>query len=191
MPILDHFGIIAPFYDRVIGQREPRRLIELLGLPRGGALLDAGGGTGRVSQALQAMVDLVVVADESAEMLVQAAQKPGLRPTQARVERLPFADGTFERIIMIDALHHVANQQHTADELWRVLKPGGQIVIEEPDIRTFAVKLVALGEKLALMRSHFLSPIQIASLFQAKKSPSARSRIEVEGWNAWVVIEKG
>jgi demethylmenaquinone methyltransferase/2-methoxy-6-polyprenyl-1,4-benzoquinol methylase len=124
-------------------------------------------------------------------MLVQAAQKPGLRPTQARVERLPFADGTFERIIMIDALHHVANQQHTADELWRVLKPGGQIVIEEPDIRTFAVKLVALGEKLALMRSHFLSPIQIASLFQAKKSPSARSRIEVEGWNAWVVIEKG
>jgi hypothetical protein len=64
-------------------------------------------------------------------------------------------------------------------------------VIEEPDIRTCAVKLVALGEKLALMRSHFLSPIQIASLFQAKKSPSARSRIEVEGWNAWVVIEKG
>ncbi len=57
---------------------------------------------------------------------------------------------------MVNALHHVCNQQETVNELWRTLQPGGRIVIEEPDVRTFAVKLFALGEKLALMRSHFL-----------------------------------
>jgi demethylmenaquinone methyltransferase/2-methoxy-6-polyprenyl-1,4-benzoquinol methylase len=189
MPI-NHFGVIAPYYDRIIGLRNTDRLIRISGLPCRGTLLDAGGGTGRVTEALVGLVDQVVVADESAEMLLQAVRKSGLQPVRSKVERLPFADETFERVIMIDALHHVAHQQATADELWRVLKPGGRLVVEEPDIRTLIVKLVALGEKLALMRSHFLSPKKIAGLFENKKHPSARLRIEREGWNAWVVVDK-
>ena len=59
---------------------------------------------------------------------------------------------------MVDALHHVIHQGQTAREMYRVLKPGGRIVIEEPDIRKFGVKLIAVAEKLLLMRSHFLSP---------------------------------
>ena len=59
---------------------------------------------------------------------------------------------------MVDALHHVINHGQTAREMYRVLKPGGRIVIEEPDIRSFYVKLIAVAEKLLLMRSHFLSP---------------------------------
>ena len=88
---------------------------------------------------------------------------------------------------MVDALHHVIDQAATARELWRVLKPGGRLVIEEPDIRTFSVKVVALVEKMALMRSHFLSPSQIASLFHF---PDASPRLEQEGNNAWVIIDK-
>ena len=55
-----------------------------------------------------------------------------------------------------------------------VLKPGGSIVIEEPDIRKFTVKLIALAEKITLMRSHFLSPDKIAGLF---KFPEAKREI--------------
>ncbi len=76
----------------------------------------------------------------------------------------------------------------TAGELWRVLKPGGRLVIEEPDIRTLIVKAIAIAEKLTLMRSHFLSPPGIAKLFPF---PDARAIIEREGYNAWVVVEKG
>ena len=47
---------------------------------------------------------------------------------------------------MVDALHHVADQEATIRELWRLLKPGGRIIIEEPDIRRFEVKLLALIE---------------------------------------------
>lgn len=190
MPVLDHFKIIAPYYDRMAGGRAPLRLIESLDLSIRGALLDAGGGTGRVAHELRDLVNLAVVVDESVGMLAQAAQKDGLRPAQAHTERLPFASETFERIIMIDALHHVANQQFTADELWRVLKPGGRIVIEELDNRRFATRLIALGEKLVLMRSHFLDPDLIAGLFAGKKNPSARVRIETEGLAVWITIDK-
>jgi len=35
----------------------------------------------------------------------------------------------------------------------RVLAPGGRLVIEEPDVERTPVRLIALAEKLALMRS--------------------------------------
>ena len=88
---------------------------------------------------------------------------------------------------MVDALHHVCDQRATADELWRTLQPGGRIVIEEPDLRTVVVKLLALAEKMALMRSHFLSPARIAALFD---HPNARVHIEAGTFNAWVIVEK-
>jgi ubiquinone/menaquinone biosynthesis C-methylase UbiE len=157
----------------------------MVALPADGLLLDAGGGTGRVASALLPYVRAALVADFSRGMLVQASRK-GLPAIQTPAERLPFVSGTFERIIMVDALHHVYSQAETIAELWRVLAPGGRLVIEEPDVRTLTVKLVAVGEKLALMRSHFLSPPKIAALFP----PQAKIRIETESYNAWVIVEK-
>ena len=118
-------------------------------------------------------------------LLAQARQK-GLTAASVESERLPFADGTFDRVLMVDALHHVVHQGETVRELFRVLKPGGRLVIEEPDSRTFAVKLIAIAEKIALMRSHFLSPPQIASLLP----PAAKVRVEAEEHTAWVIAEK-
>jgi demethylmenaquinone methyltransferase/2-methoxy-6-polyprenyl-1,4-benzoquinol methylase len=185
--MFDHFGLLAPFYERFIRPRPPEDLWRLAGLPVDGALLDAGGGTGRMAQFMTGKAQLVVVADLSHKMLSQARGKDGLRPVCSHAERLPFPDGAFARVIMVDALHHVCDQRQTAAELWRVLQPGGRLVIEEPDLGRFPVRLIALGEKLLLMRSHFLAPRRIADLFQ---HPDAHVRVESGQFNAWVVVEK-
>lgn len=200
MPWLDHFGLIAPFYERAIPLRTIEHLLQHLALPcpppEGGdggpgvvdcELLDAGGGTGRVAKALAPYVRRVVVADLSSGMLRQARGQNGLSLAQTHIEALPFPDASFERVVMVDALHHVCDHAGSAREMWRVLKPGGRIVIEEPDLRTFAVKLVALAEKLALMRSHFLAPPAIAALFPY---PQAAVTHAQDGFNAWVIVEK-
>lgn len=42
--MIDHFGLLAPLYDRVIGPPDPARLRDLLSLPDRVRLLDAGHG---------------------------------------------------------------------------------------------------------------------------------------------------
>jgi demethylmenaquinone methyltransferase/2-methoxy-6-polyprenyl-1,4-benzoquinol methylase len=161
-------------------------MLEFAALPVDGILLDAGGGTGRVAEALRPYTSDVVIADVSVGMLSQLRRKR-LAGVLAPSEHMPFANETFPRIIMVDALHHVINQRETIAELWRLLQRGGRLVIEEPDVRTFVVKLVAVVEKLVLMRSHFLSPPDIVALFPCE----AKVTIETESYNAWVIVEKG
>jgi ubiquinone/menaquinone biosynthesis C-methylase UbiE len=181
----DHFGFIAPLFSRVAYSSVETMLEQAL-LPTDGRVLDAGGGTGRVASAIRGHAKEVIIADPSVGMLRQA-DRTQLELACANSESLPFSNGSFERVIMVDALHHVIDQRHTAREMYRVLKPGGRIVIEEPDIRTFGVKMIAVAEKLLLMRSHFLSPKEIGNLFLYD---SARTSIHAAEGNAWVVIEK-
>ena len=186
MPQFDHFAAIAPLYARVTySKRNVMR--EIAKLPVKGTLLDVGGGTGRVSSAIRDFVDEVIIADVSFGMLKQAPRTQ-LRPVCGGSESLPFADNSFERVIMVDALHHVINHADSAREMFRVLKPGGLLIIEEPDIRTFGVKLIALAEKILLMRSHFLAPDAVMKLFSSVASEE--KKIHAEDGTAWVVVGK-
>ena len=181
----DHFDFIAPVFARV-GYNSLDRMLKMADLPTEGFILDVGGGTGRVAILLREHAKDVIVADSSFGMLQQADQTL-LALACSTSEALPFPDEFFTHVIMVDALHHVANQSVTAYEMYRVLKRGGKIVIEEPDIRVFGVKLIAVAEKVLLMRSHFLTPEKIVGLFSFD---SAKTAFYAEDGNAWVVIEK-
>jgi demethylmenaquinone methyltransferase/2-methoxy-6-polyprenyl-1,4-benzoquinol methylase len=186
--MFDHFAFVAPIYDKVIRLLNVKKLKELMRLPVHGRLLDAGGGTGRVSSHLKPWVDEVVVSDLSRSMLKQAGIKRDLLPVQAHAEKLPFADESFERVLVVDALHHFCDQEQALADLLRVLKPGGRLVIEEPNVNRLLVKFLAAAEKLMLMGSRFLSPGQIAEVVQ-KLDLSAK--IESDGGLiSWIVVVK-
>jgi ubiquinone/menaquinone biosynthesis C-methylase UbiE len=186
--MFNHFDILAPVYDRLLGTRDLKRLREILDLPTEGWMLDAGGGTGRLSSRLRRFVGNVVIVDPSSAMLKQAQRKGHLSLVKADAERLPFPDERFERIVVVDALHHFHDQRRAIRDLLRVLKPGGRLVVEEPDINRLPVKLAALGEKLTRMKSHFFSPLEIRDMIVANGIPA-----KIEGdsrFTAWVVANK-
>lgn len=183
---LDHFGFLAPFYEKFIKPKSPEQLLKLLQIAPGNIILDAGGGTGRLSQFLSGETRVVVL-DSSFLMVQEASKKAGLNQVCAEAESIPFPPGSFDRIIIVDALHHVADHARTITQLISLLRTGGRLIIEEPDIRKFPVKLIAIGEKLMLMRSKFLRMEKIVWLCQ-------KSVLEVhtssQNHTIWVIAEK-
>ena len=184
----DHFKMVAPFYDFFLGRSFPHHLASLLKLPTKGLLLDAGGGTGRISFHFRSLAKKVVVSDLSFPMLVQARHKKSLFSVQSHAEQLPFDDNTFDRIVVVDALHHFCDQGQAIQDLIRVLKPGGRMVIEEPDITLFAVKIVAFLENFFRMQSRFLSSSEICRIVsQYGLNPGTE---KTKNFRTWVVVDK-
>ena len=187
MPFIDHFGLLAPFYERFIHPPQDTDWPSLLKISHSQSILDVGGGTGRISQLISGNGHIIVVLDESMKMLGEAQGKGRLHAACGLSECIPFAQQTFDRILMVDAFHHVENQAASGVEMWRVLKVGGRLVIEEPDIRQFSVRLVAVGEKLLLMRSHFWQAEKIADLF---KDLPCKVQISRSNGTVWIIVDR-
>lgn len=187
MAKFDHFNFISLIYDRVFGRSTDQRIVNLSKVESHHSLLDIGGGTGRVAISFFSLTPTIIIADSALRMLQQAKSK-GLSAIQTQSETLPFPDSAFDRIIMVDAFHHVFDQRQSLDEIWRTLAPGGRLIIEEPDIQNFAVKLIALGEKILLMRSKFLKPTEI--MMMCNFGDVAKCDLLTDKGIAWVIIDK-
>ncbi len=99
-----------------------------------GNLLDAGCGTGgfirRIAPAFPELsftgIDLYQVACDL------AMQRGTPRVIRGSVTALPFADAEMASVTSLDVLQHIPNQSAAVAELYRVLEPGGLLVMNAP-----------------------------------------------------------
>ena len=116
-----------------------------LGLRRGERLLDLGCGGGRHAFEAARRGARVVALDAGAEeidavravlaAMAEAGELDGGGEAMALrgdARRLPFADGTFDRVIAAEVLEHVPQDTVAMAELARVLRPGGTIAVTVP-----------------------------------------------------------
>ncbi len=135
------FTGIARSYDRVgalfsFGQ-DPRwrgALVEAVRADATDVVLDVATGTGLVAVELARRYGCRVVGlDRSSDMLTEASRRNGLIAglVNARAERLPFADATFDHVTFTYLLRYVDDPAATVAELARVLRPGGRLAALE------------------------------------------------------------
>ncbi len=91
-------------------------------------MLDVGGGTGNYAEALQAEGWEVVVVDRAPGMLEHAAGK-GLATALGDAEDLPFADASFDAVMLVSMLHHVDRPAVALAQTRRVLRDGGRLAL--------------------------------------------------------------
>ena len=128
-------------------------------------LLDLGGGTGELVKHLPKNLN-VTVADPSEAMLTKGKKKKFEQPVEhvlADGADLPFADKSFDYLVISDALHHFQQVKAALNESARVLKPGGKMYILEFDPETFFTKAIIFFEKLAGEPVNFYKPEVLAS----------------------------
>ncbi len=127
------FNRWARSYDQVLFQFWMKKfhvpvLKELL-LNKKTKVLDISCGTGELLKNLQGKASLYGI-DISEEMLKKARMKlSGAKLQKADVHALPFKDNFFDYVISTEAFHHYYGQQKALQEMSRVARKGGKVII--------------------------------------------------------------
>lgn len=96
---------------------------------------DLGAGEGLVSQLLAQRAERVWCIDNSPKMVevgTELARKNGLANLAYKlgdIEQVPLPDKSVDLAILSQALHHASHPQTAVDEAFRILKPGGQLLV--------------------------------------------------------------
>ena len=94
---------------------------------------DLGAGTGYITNPLSREVRAVIALDSQREMLdsLQDSIGPGdtgnIWPVIGELPELPFADGSLDRVFVVNVLHEFEDRERLVQEIRRVLKEGGRV----------------------------------------------------------------
>lgn len=112
-----------PLYAAIAQQMQPHLTPEM-------NVLELACGSGQLSFRLSRLVRDWEATDFSPKMIAQAKLKPrgaGLHFSVQDATSLPYADETFDAVLIANALHIMPRPEKALAEIYRVLKPGGQL----------------------------------------------------------------
>ncbi|HEY0962059.1 MAG TPA: class I SAM-dependent methyltransferase [Pseudomonadales bacterium] len=142
------FHSVAPKYDLMndivsLGTHRliKRFTVELSAVRSGQQVLDLAGGTGDFSLLFAPIVGdtgQIVLADINESMvsvgrdrIIDAGTTGNITYTLANAERLPFADDSFDCIVIAYGLRNVTDKAAALRSMHRVCKPGGRMIVLE------------------------------------------------------------
>lgn len=159
----------------------------------GGSFLIAGCGDMPDSHVeIARKFDQVTCLDISESALAQAKEKlPDAKFTLGSILDMPFAEGTFDAIYCAHVIYHIdqAQQEQAVRNLYRMLKPGGKLVIVYVNHRNIGNRLLKL--KRLFSRTAAPTPTKDATahgLYFFAHPLSFWQRFEAVSLKAWTVL---
>ncbi len=140
----------------------------------GREVLEVGCGTGLLLETIAGFASRAVGVDLSPGMLEHARTR-GLDVKEASATDLPFEDASFDVVCSFKVLAHVREIRAAMDEMLRVTKPGGTLVLEFYNRRSLRTLVKTLGPagaisgttKESAVYTRFDTPEEVAALLPA------------------------
>lgn len=181
-----HYDAIASRYDdrwESWVERTVRETLDRVAIPKTGAILDVGCGTGIPLAALvrERGGRRLTGLDLSLAMLEQGREKLGHSASWVVGDavRLPFHSETFELAVSLNTLHHWSQPVAALDEIRRVLRSGGRIAITDWCRDDWIMRL--RDRALRLVRPDHVRALR-ASELEALLETAGFGWIRVERW---------
>ncbi len=122
--------------------------------PGGARVLDVGCGSGVVLYNLRDKYDVLCGLELSAERVRTAQQTLDGLDAEVRAGNIEtgvdYPDASFDTIVLSDVIEHIVNLWPAMEEMKRLLRPGGQVVLTTPNV-------ASLRRRLMLLRGEFPS----------------------------------
>jgi SAM-dependent methyltransferase len=135
-------GVLDKLRDDPLYAAYKRRVIELLDPRPGGRYLDVGTGTGADALACAKRFAATVIGVDSSHVMIEEAKRRGLTSAVvADAHALPFDTASFDGAWADRTFQHLADPVAALDETVRVIRPGGTLVIADPDLATQVVDI--------------------------------------------------
>ena len=124
-------------------------------------LLDAGCAFGETTAVFAHQCQYACGFDLMAEDIEQAKQEhPDLEFFQGNLEQTPFESESFDVVVFSDVIEHVGDEVACLNELYRILKPGGLLLLTSPHSGLFGfMDPLNSGRVLSYVARKYLAPV--------------------------------
>jgi SAM-dependent methyltransferase len=123
------------FNRSVLKQAKYKRVLQLLSDPAGKTNLDIGADNGVISLLLRQRGGQWSSADLDSGTVESIRQLVGTDVYQIDGGVTPFPDQTFDQIVIVDFLEHIPDDRGFLNDLARIMKPGGTLIINVPHLK--------------------------------------------------------
>ncbi len=139
--VADNYDLMNDVMSAGIHRLWKRFTVGMAGIQPGQQVLDLAGGTGDMTRLLSPHVGKrghIVLTDINAAMLERGRRNlldhgisGNVTFAQVDAEQLPFPDGSFDLVTIAFGLRNVTNKQQALAAIYRVLRPGGRLLVLE------------------------------------------------------------
>lgn len=172
----------AYWWYRVLRTVTVREVTTCVGGRAGLSLLDAGCGTGGTMEALRQMQEAPALHGiDISPLAVDFTRSRGFEKVAAgSIDVLPFADHSFDVVVSLDVLYHEGlDEQKAVQEFFRVLKPGGFLILNLP-----AFDVLSGSHDIAVGGVRRYTSAQVSEMMQRNGFEMTR----IQYWNAWLFL---
>lgn len=165
---------VALFNKSVLKQRKLKEIATLLGATDSLVCLDIGSDNGVISYLLRQRGGFWKSADLDENTVCSIRELVKSDVFQINGLLTPFGNNEFDRVVIVDFLEHITTDKEFIDELFRIMKPEAELIVNVPHIkndllRQFRLSIGQTDEKHGHLRSGYTTE-GIKSLLDGKFS---------------------